>query len=99
MKKYLFIALILTLAPQFSNAVTADSNDNAFEAELRLLESKDEANFDRAERITNQESVKTQSDDFVFDDVGVKNSATERPETKTEIKTENKKNTRRIPSR
>ncbi len=103
MKKYLFSALLLTFAPQYSRAALDNTRDNAFEAELRLLEAKDEATFNRAEQITNQESASAQNDDFVYDAVGVKNSATERPITNPEIlvpvKSEKQASNRRIRSR
>jgi hypothetical protein len=79
MKTLLMISLLLC-----SGMVLAQINNqasNEFEAELRLLEGRDEAAMERAEKITAivEEGVKMKETEVVEDSVSVGNAATVRP--------------------
>lgn len=64
-KYFLLLTLLLPLA-------TKAEELNSFEAELRMLEERDEAAFTRAETLTNQE---IHEGDFVTDSVSTANAA------------------------
>lgn len=72
---------ILLLALVFSTRVFAEEL-NAFEAELRFLEERDEAAFARAEAVTNKEMQN--ASDMMSDSVSTSNAALKKEETAAE---------------
>ena len=102
MTKYLFILLsALLLTP----AIKAETSTNDFEAELRLLESRNLIQEEKAEILVEKMSAQNNSNrenDIVEDSVSTKKAATSKVITDSELEPFNPptaKKTRRIPSR
>ncbi|MDD4974195.1 MAG: hypothetical protein PHY93_07570 [Bacteriovorax sp.] len=106
MTKYLFILLWVSL---LTPAIKAETSTNDFEAELRLLESRDLLQEEKAELLVEKMSTQNNSNrenDVIEDSVSTKKAATTTTTTPTGPDSEpgplnptTTKKTRRIPSR